>query len=64
MKRHTCTSSGDVIEDGKRDIGNITDTLCANETSPDYSFEFTNQSVHVNDIEVYLEALLDLSQSN
>ena len=62
VKRQVCTSSGDVIKDGKRDIVNITDTLCANETPLDCSFDLN--SISVNDTDKYLEALLDLTQSN
>ena len=64
MKRQACTITDNVINDGKRDIVNITDTLCANynETLLDCSFGLN--SIRVCDLDEYLEPLLIRSETN
>ena len=62
VKRDTCTSSGDVIEDGKARLTSINDALCNNVTQFSYAVkdfsEFSEDGIANNDTDVYLEALL------
>ena len=60
MKRQACTNTSNVIKDRKRDIVNITNTLCASETLLDCSFH----DIVLCDLDEYLEPLLFRSKTN